>query len=312
MAPAPLKNVLSAGGAAAALAEGARRGAVETVECPVADGGDGSLDVLAAACGGRFHTVEVHDAFGRARRARWLSLPGGGAAVEAAEAIPLEPRRLDPLAASSRGLGELVCAVLEARPSALTVFLGGTATVDGGAGLFEALEELDVPTVAACDVAVPLLDAARLFAVQKGASARDVDVLADRLERMTRIAPHAQLAGAGAAGGLGAAFAALGAQLVEGAELLLDAVGLDPCGHALVVTGEGTVDGTTAHGKAPGAVARRAAAAGVPCVVFGGRVVTPVPDVETVALSGEPARARRDLVLLGERLARRLADGLRQ
>jgi hypothetical protein len=75
------------------------------------------------------------------------------------------------------------------------------------------------------------------------------------------------------------------------------------------VTGEGTVDATTARGKAPGEIAARCAAAGVRCVVFGGRVLEPVPGAETVALSGDPARARDDLVALGERLADSLLGG---
>lgn len=312
VAPASLKGALSAPRAAAALAKGIRRHAVAALECPVADGGEGSLDVLVRARGGRFRSAAVHDAFGRPRRARWLALPDGTAAVEAAEAIPLDPGRLDPWAASSRGLGELVAAVLAARPRRLTVLLGGTANVDGGAGLLERLSALDVPTVAACDVAVPLRDAATVFAAQKGASAGDADGLARRLEAIPQIAPYADVPGAGAAGGLGAAFAALGARLVAGADLVLDAVGLEARGHALVVTGEGTVDETTARGKAPGRVALRAAAAAVPCVVFGGRVVAPVSGAETVELSGEPARAGADLTVLGERLARRLADGLGQ
>src|SRR6059058_5640195 len=78
---------------------------------PVADGGEGTLVVLHVALGGEWQDVEVHDAFGRRRRARWLALPDGIACVESAEAIPLDPSRLDPFAASSRGLGELIRAV---------------------------------------------------------------------------------------------------------------------------------------------------------------------------------------------------------
>jgi glycerate kinase len=123
---------------------------------------------------------------------------------------------------------------------------------------------------------------------------------------MTELVPYADLPGAGAAGGLGAALAALGADLVPGAETVLDLIGFD--GHVrdcdLVVTGEGRVDRTTAEGKAPGVVAARAAAAGVRCVVFGGRVVRALDGVETVSLSGDRARARDDLEELGRQLAR--------
>jgi glycerate 2-kinase len=297
--PASLKGVLSAREAAAALAEGLRAWA-DVAELPLADGGEGSLEAIGAAAGGAWRTADVHDAFGRPRRARWLALPNGAAAVESAEAIPLDPARLDPFVATSRGLGEVIRAV--GRPTELLVCLGGTANVDGGAGLLEVIDELPAPTRVACDVDVPLADAARLFSRQKGASADQVGELEARLAAMGQLEPYAGLPGAGAAGGLGAALASLGAELLPGAELILDLVGFDPEGFDVVVTGEGTVDGTTRRGKAPGVVARRCSAAGIRCVVFGGRVVEPVPGAETVALSGEPSRARDDLVALGLRL----------
>jgi glycerate 2-kinase len=302
--PASLKGVLPASEAAAALARGVRRGGIDAVELPVADGGEGTLRALYAARGGAWRTVEVVDAFGRPRSAQWLLLPDGTAAVEAAEAIPLDPSQLDPMAASSRGLGELIRAA--GRPRALLVCLGGVATVDGGAGLREVLRDLPAPTRVACDVSVPLLDAARVFAAQKGATAAQKLELEARLAGMAELAPHAELPGAGAAGGLGAALAALGAELVAGASLILDELGFDPRGYDLVVTAEGTVDATTGRGKAPGEVARRCLAAGTRCVVAGGRVVEPLEHTETVALSGEPERARADLDELGERLARSL------
>jgi glycerate 2-kinase len=243
--------------------------------------------------GGEWRAYDVHDAFGRPRRARAL-WRGSNAAVEAAEVIPLDPSRLDPLAASSRGLGELIAA-LEG-PRRLLVGLGGTANVDGGAGMLEVLDQLPVPTNVACDVDVPLFDAVRVFAKQKGAPAA---VFPELEARLTPLAGYADLPGAGAAGGLGAAFASLGGELRPGARLILDALRFDPTRYDLVVTGEGTVDATTTRGKAPGEVARRCREAGVRCVVFGGRIVEPVPGVETVALSGEPANAREDLRRLG-------------
>jgi glycerate kinase len=300
--PASLKGVLSAGEAAAALAEGMGEWA-EVRALPVADGGEGTLEVLQAANGGEWRHTDVHDAFGRPRRARWLELPSGAAAVESAEAIPLDPDHLDPFAASTRGFGELIRAV--GQPGELLVCLGGTANVDGGAGLLEALDELPAPTRVACDVDVPLLDAARVFAFQKGASAAQAVELEARLAAMSRLEPFAGLPGAGAAGGLGAALASLGAELVAGAPLVLDLVGFDPSGYDLVVTGEGTVDATTTRGKAPGEVARRCLTARVKCVLFGGRVMETPAGVETVALSGNPARARQDLVALGASLGSR-------
>ena len=294
--PASLKGVLSAGEAAAALAEGLRSWA-EVDEVPVADGGEGTLDVLHATLGGEWREAEVRDAFDRSRVARWLELPSGVSVVESAEAIPLDQERLDPFAASSRGLGELIRAV--GKPRELLVCLGGTANVDGGAGLLDVLDELPASTRVACDVDVPLVDAARLFSAQKGASSADADELEARLVGMTALAPYADLPGAGAAGGLGAALASLGAELLPGASLVLDLVGFDPTGYDLVVTGEGTVDRTTIRGKAPGEVARRCTAAGVRCVVFGGLVVEALPELDAIPLSGDPDLATQDLVALG-------------
>src|SRR5438105_3202875 len=228
--PASLKGVLSATEAAAALAEGLRTWA-DADELPVADGGEGTLAVLRAALGGEWREVVVPDAFGRPRRARWLSLPDGSAAVEAAEAIPLDPERLDPFGASSRGLGELILAV--GSPRELLVGLGGTANVDGGAGLREVVFELPAPTRVACDVDAPLLDAARVFAAQKGASPGQARELEARLAAMPELAPYAEHPGAGAAGGLGAALAALGATLVPGAALVLDLIAFDPDAYDL-------------------------------------------------------------------------------
>ena len=144
----------------------------------------------------------------------------------------------------------------------------------------------------------------RVSSAPEGASARDVLVLERRLAAMGELAPYAALPGSGAAGGLGAAFAALGAELVPGAAAVLELVGFDEriAGCDVAITGEGQVDRTTMEGKAPGVVAARCAAAGVRCVVFGGRVTDELPGVETIPLSGDPSRARDDLEALARRL----------
>jgi glycerate kinase len=275
---------------------------------PVADGGEGTCDALAAALGGVWRASVVSDPLGRPTPARWLLLPDGRAVVEAAAAIglPLLAREeRDPLRASSRGLGELLLAVFAEFPVSIVVGLGGSATVDGGAGMRECVKQLPVPALVLCDVRTQLGDAARLFGPQKGATDEGVRQLERRLEAMDELRPYADLEGSGAAGGLGAALAALGADLVPGAPTLLDLVGFDDAlaAHDLVVSGEGQIDVTTSEGKAPGEIARRCSAAGVRCVVFGGRVCVEVPGAEVVALSGVPQDAEADLVDLGGRLA---------
>ena len=302
--PASLKGVLGAAAAAEALGEGLRAGGASAELLPVADGGEGTADVLRAVLGGDWHDARVADAFGEEHTARWLVLPDGTAVVEAAAAVPFEPARLDPLAASSRGFGQLVRHALDARPRALVLCLGGTATMDGGSPLAEALPALPSGTVALCDVRTTLWEAPRVFGPQKGAAPHDVEALERRLALLAELVPYAELEGAGAAGGLGAAVAALGAELVPGADWVLRAIGFhERLSRAdLVVTGEGRVDASTHAGKAPAAVAAAARAAGVRCVVFGGVVESPLPGVETVALSGDPAAAEDDLRALGRDL----------
>jgi glycerate kinase len=191
------------------------------------------------------------------------------------------------------------------------VGLGGTANMDGGEGLLEVLPVLPAPTLVLCDVATRLYDAPRLYGPQKGASPGQVAQLERRLREREALEPYARLPGSGAAGGLGAALASLGARLVPGAATLLDLAGFDPSPYDLVVTGEGRVDATTREGKAPAEVLRRCRAAGVRCVVFGG-VVDEAPDgAETVALPGGPGRASEDLVELGLRLGTRLLGAAR-
>ena len=316
-APDSLKGVLSAREAAAALAAGVREAGGEADELPLADGGEGTAEALALGPG-EWRRATVPDPLGRPIEARYRLSMDGEAVVEAAEAIGLwrlAPDELDPLRASSRGLGELIRAAVEAGAVRLTIALGGTATVDGGAGLLEVLPELPIPTVAAYDVRSPLLGprgAARMFGPQKGAGPAEVELLEERLARSTYLAPYADVPGAGAAGGLGAALASLGAELRPGLELVLTATRFREriAGAALVVTGEGTVDASSAEGKVPAGVVDAAAEAGVPVVVFGGRIDPAGADAllatgarGVVPLSGDPGRARDDLVALGARLA---------
>lgn len=309
--PASLKGVLSPLEAAAALAAGLGRvDGVEADVLPVADGGEGTAAVLQQALGGGWRTEVVAGPLGRAVTARWLLLDDGTAVVEAAQALGLPLLRgdeLDPLRASSRGLGELMLAALSARPTSILVCLGGVATVDGGSGLREVVgsQLSGLPIRVACDVRSPLLGprgAARAFGPQKGADPATVELLEARLAALDELAPYRDRPGAGAAGGLGAMLAALGGELVAGAELVLDTIRFDERAARadLVITGEGTVDRTTLEGKAPGAVVRRCERLGVRCELFGGLVRD---GLAAHALSGDSARAAEDLNQLGERLA---------
>ena len=311
--PASCKGALSAVEAALALAAGMRAAGLDVEEVPVADGGEGTAEVFAASVGGEWRTAPASDPLGRSVAARFLVLEDGTAVVEAAEAVGLarlaEEER-DPMRASSRGLGQLLLAVAAAAGGPILVGLGDSATVDGGAGLREVVGDALAGRElrALCDVSNPLLGergAARAFGPQKGASPEQVEELEARLAGMAELRSYAHLAGAGAAGGLGAAIASLGGELVSGSALVLERIGFRALatGADLVVTGEGTIDRSSGEGKAVGEVVRICREDGVRCAVFGGRVDEALPGVEMHALSGDPERTADDLVELGERLA---------
>jgi glycerate kinase len=299
-----------------ALAAGMRTPGLEADELPVADGGEGTAEVFAAALGGEWRTAAASDPLGRPIRARYLVLEDGSVVVEASEAVGLRllaEEERDPMAASSGGLGELLLAAAAEASGPILVGLGDSATVDGGAGLLEVVgDELGGRELQAlCDVRNPLLGergAARAFGPQKGASPEQVEALEERLAGIDRLRPYAGLPGAGAAGGLGGAIAALGGELLSGADVVLERIDFRGMarGVDLVVTGEGTVDRSTVEGKAVGEVVRVCREEEVRCEVFGGRVEEAPPGVEAHALSGDPVRAADDLVELGERLARAL------
>ena len=252
--PAAFKGTLSPLAAARLLMEPGDR------LLPLSDGGDGFLECLHADLGGAWQEAEAADPFGRRRPVRWLLLPDGTACVESAAVIGLAGLdKLDPMAASSLGLAELLKVVLASTPRRLWVGLGGTATVDGGAGW----PELKLPpTTAFCDVATDLADAARMFGPQKGAAKEDIPILTERLLGLCLPrGPHT-----GAAGGLGAKFASSGAQLVDGAEEMLRVLHFDAAleGCDAVLTGEGRLDASTLEGKLPWRVALRAHVFGLP------------------------------------------------
>ena len=178
-------------------------------------------------------------------------------AIECAKVIGLAGLdRLDPLTASSRGLGELL-AHFEREPR-VWIGLGGSATVDGGRDW----PDLRLPpTTVFCDVRTDLADAARIFGPQKGARAEDVPILAERLATLGL--PRGPRTGA--AGGLGAKLLQLGAELVDGGDRMLDVLDFTGAcrGVDAVVTGEGRLDASSLEGKLPVVVARRARALGL-------------------------------------------------
>jgi glycerate kinase len=284
LAPDSFKGTFTARAVADALAKGVAAAGGRPDRCPVADGGEGTMDVLVAARGGSLRAAYVQDPLGRPCVGRFALLADGCTAiVETAEAsglalIPEHER--DPETASTRGTGELLVAAARAGARRILLAVGGSATTDGGYGAIEAIRVAGglegAKLVILCDVTTPFEDAARLFGPQKGADAAAVDRLTRRLhqlagslERDPRGVPLT-----GAAGGLsGGLWAAFGATLTPGAAAVLDAVGFDARLRraAAVVAGEGRVDHQSVAGKIVGEIAKRALAAGVPLHVVVGR-----------------------------------------
>jgi glycerate kinase len=296
VAPDKFKGTYSAADVAAAIAEGLREGGRNAEELPVADGGDGTADVLVRALGGEWLEADASDALGRPISARFALLADGRGVVEAAEASGLARIRReerDALAASSRGTGELIAAACAAGASHVLVAVGGTATTDGGAGALAALDEakVDPDLTVICDVRTPFEHAARVFAPQKGADAATVKRLQRRLTDFAQRAPRDPrgLPMTGAGGGLsGGLYAQRGARLVPGAPFVLDTLGFDTRmrAAAFVVTGEGRIDEQTLEGKAAGEVAVRCRQAGVACHAIVGEDALDDFSLRVLALDG--------------------------
>ncbi len=268
--PDKFRGSLSAPAAAAAIARGLAQAGWEPVRTlPLADGGEGTLDVLLAARGGRRRTATVTGPLGDPVVADWGRLPDGTAVVEMARAsgLALTDGRNDPLRATTRGTGELIAAARAAGCRRILVAVGGSATTDGGLGAVEVLgwSLAGLEVTVACDVRTPFVEAARRYGPQKGATPAQVALLGRRLERLAELYERRtgvrvrDLPGSGAAGGLAGGLAALGARLAPGFEVVADAVGLDDAlaTARLVVTGEGRVDETSFSGKVVGEVLAR-------------------------------------------------------
>ena len=281
VAPDSFKGTFSAREVAAAIATGLRAAGCEADELPVADGGEGTMEAIVATLGGELHTISAADPLGRPVEASFALLADGRAIVETAQASGLglvaEDER-DPWAASTRGTGELIAAAVEAGADRVIVSVGGSATMEGGAGALEALEEAGVTVEldVLCDTRVPFEQAPSVFGPQKGADPEMVARLEERLQRLAaswerdpRGVPMT-----GAAGGLsGGLWAGHGARLQHGASFVLDTLGFDERMRAcaFVVTGEGRIDSQTLTGKIVGELATRCRQGGVTCHAIVGK-----------------------------------------
>lgn len=270
IAPQGFKGTFSPKQAAAIFATRAKKlyPDAEIVLLPVADGGDGTLEVLAE----KTVEIEVSGPFGEPIFAP-LGITGNVAIIELAKiaGLALVPENeRNPLKTTTCGVGEAIVAAIDLGFREIWVGLGGSATCDGGvdAALIAAKDPRmnDCRIIALCDVDSTLFEAKK-YLRQKGADEKMQEQLIKRLEMLEALFPGAaDWPGGGAAGGAGAGLAIfLGAVLVPGAEWVLEKIGFaDAIADAdLVITGEGELNLQTLAGKAPAAVARAARAKGI-------------------------------------------------
>jgi len=263
----------------------------EVLTFPMADGGEGTVDAVVEATGGTFQTLEVTGPLGGTVEAQYGILPNGTAVMEMASASGIElvsAEQLNPMEATTFGTGELVKHLIETGHTSIVMGIGGSATVDGGTGMAQALgyrfldhtgKELSerggkiLPMIGridasnifqrlehtnirvACDVTNPLIGsngAAAVFGPQKGATPDMVELLDVGLSNLWKIAGTEGAPGDGAAGGLGYGLRAFcNAEIVSGAHLIAQTVGLSEvlAGADLLITGEGRTDGQSLQGK---------------------------------------------------------------
>ncbi len=280
-APDKFKGTLSAAEVATAIGHACWELGIECIEIPMADGGEGLLDAL----GGANRTSTVTGPLGDPVNAAWR-LSKGTAVIEMARASGLTlvggATQNDAMNATTTGTGELIDHALDAGAKRIIVGLGGSATTDGGFGAIRAITAIArlkaVELLVACDVTTTFTDAAKVFGPQKGATPAQVEMLTRRLGRLAQMFANdfnidvSSIPGGGAAGGLGAALAALGGRLLPGFELVADELDLYDHldGTDLVITGEGCLDDTSTYGKVVGSMADVAAEQGIPVLAIVG------------------------------------------
>lgn len=274
-------------------------------EIALADGGEGTLEVL----GGSTRESVVTGPLGDPVTAAWR-YHHDTAVIEMARASGLTlvggPDSNDPIAASTTGVGELIDRALDLGAKRIIVCLGGSATTDGGLGAVRAIHAparlRGVEFLIACDVTTPFLDAATVFAPQKGATRTQVKLLTSRLERVAQMYRETYgvdvttIEGAGAAGGLAGGLVALGGRIVPGFDLVADEVDLyDRLQRAdLIITGEGRLDATSYDGKVVGNVIDLAVSTSKPVAgVFG--VIDLDPHLDADLRRPEPCVSLTDL-----------------
>ncbi|MCG2622577.1 glycerate kinase [Arthrobacter sp. I2-34] len=269
IAPDSFKGTYTAAEVAAHLAAGVRAAGASAVELPVADGGEGTYEILRDTLGAELIEVDTVGPWRDPLRASYVLAADGTAVIGLAAAsgitLPCSGER-SALAADTYGTGLLLADAARRGATRIVVAAGGSATTDGGIGAVAAIEEngglRGAQLAVLSDVTTVFEDAARVFGPQKGAGPEQVRQLTERLHAQAEAYPRDPrgVARTGAAGGFsGGMWARYGAELLSGAEYILDTVGFakHAAGADAIVVGEGRLDSQTGQGKIISAILER-------------------------------------------------------
>lgn len=269
IAPDSFKGTYTAVQVAEAIARGVRAAGAEAVELPIADGGEGTLSALASTTGAQMHKVTVNNPWGAPVEASFAVTADGTGIVELAQASGItvdHDGHRDAFTADTYGTGQVMVEAVKRGARRILVSAGGSATSDGASGAIRAIEDAGglggVPVTVLTDVTTPFERAGVVFSPQKGADPETVQRITQRLHDQAAALPRSPLGvpRTGAAGGFsGGMWAQFDAELVSGAEHILDFVGFDRELELadVVVVGEGKLDSQTGEGKIIDAVLKR-------------------------------------------------------
>ncbi len=335
LAPDKFRGSLEAPQVCEAMAEGIRMvsSEIEVVSLPMADGGEGTLDLLLWYSGGKKQFAKVQDPLGRTIEAEYgISADSKTAFIEMATASGLrllKSEERNPLKTSTFGTGELIKIVVESGVENIILGIGGSATTDAGIGMAAALgwqfldvdgkelkpigenlvkiKEIKQPTLplykpslnikVACDVTNPLFGesgAAYIYGPQKGADKEAVELLDKGLQNIAEVfnkdfgKDYAQIAGTGAAGGLGFGLMSfVNAELKEGVKLLMDFCDFDKNLKevSLIITGEGKIDSQTLQGKLIKGITDKATHINIPIAAICGTLDVSPKELQAIGIN---------------------------
>lgn len=335
IAPDSFKESLNSLEVAEAMKEGIAKifPEAEYILSPMADGGEGTAEVIVKAKNGKFRKISVIGPLGKKIEARYGILEKENKAIiDIASAcglnlVPIGKR--NPLVTTSFGVGEMIIDAMNLGYKNIIVGLGGSSTNDGGLGMLQALgvkaydklgeeikfggkeliniEKIDFSTIdpriknlnleVACDVNNPLIGetgATRVFAAQKGADEATIKILEEAMIKYAQILLEgakievATISKSGAAGGLGAAFIILGANLLSGIQLVFNSTDFEGKlkNADYIFTGEGSIDGQTKYGKTIVGIAKLAKKYEIPVIVLAGKVGKDIEELYNMGVTG--------------------------